>query len=233
VRDLVSIGNAANLQFEISPGPLLLDRILLAGGRAGDGQLRLWEHGNSVLRNSILYSNYRGSGTTALYNLRWFGRTDPHAAQSKIVAGTNVAQNNVFVAGPNVPFFGLIDDIRGPEWSGREPMTYRGRDNVFFPAIQDRWTKDDARTGELAARAISVAAWRQPGTYTEVAPRVLDPRLRDPARHDYRFDRTSPLNAERARYPQYRMDEGTRRAWEWFTQWSGYRPDEWNTPPEE
>ena len=113
VSDLVAVGNAANLQFELCEGPFVADRLLLVGGRAGDGQLRLWEQGPTSLRDSILYSDYRGSGTTGLYNLRWFGRTDAHAAMSRLVAGTNVAQGNLFVAGPNVPNFGMIDDIPG------------------------------------------------------------------------------------------------------------------------
>lgn len=237
VRDLSAIGNAANLQFELCEGPFVADRLLLAGGRAGDAQLRLWEHGPTVLTNSILYSDYRGSGDTGLYNLRWFGRTDAHAAMAKITAGTNVAESNVFVAGPNVPNFGMIDDIRGVEWSKREPLVYRGRDNVFWSPtlvdLEDRWIKDDGRKGDLAARAVSVQDWRVPATYSELSPRRLDPGLRDPSRHDYRFAPTSPLYGVRGRYPQVMLSDALRKQWDWFVQWSGYHPDAWNVPPAE
>ncbi|CAN5654051.1 hypothetical protein BH11ARM2_BH11ARM2_26380 [soil metagenome] len=237
VKDLVAIGNAANLQFELCEGPFVADRLLLARGRAGDGQLRLWEHGSTALRNSILYSDYRGSGTTGLYNLRWFGRTDAHAKMAKLTAGTNVAEGNVFVAGANVPNFGMIDDIRGAEWSAREPLVYRGKDNVFWQPteanFQDRWIKDDGRSGELAARAIPVADWRVPATYSEVEARRFDPRLRDPEHDDYRFAPDSPLYGVRNRYPQFRLGAERRKEWRWFIGWSGYQPDVWNEPPPE
>ncbi len=237
VRDLTAIGNTANLQFELCEGPFVADRLLLAAGRPGDAQLRLWEHGPTTLTNSILYSDVREGGNTVLYGLRWFGRTDVHAAMAKITAGANVAEANVFVAGPNVSNFGMIDDIRGAEWSKREPLVYRGRNNVFWSPtvdrLQDRWIKDDDRKGDLAARAASVQGWRAPATYSEVDPRRLDPGLRDPSRHDYRFAPTSPLYGVRARYPQIVLSADLRKRWDWFVRWSGYHPDAWNEPPAE
>jgi hypothetical protein len=237
VSNLVAIGNAANLQFELCEGPFVADRLLLSGGRAGDGQLRLWEHGASLLRNSILFSDYRGGGTTGLYNLRWFGRTDPHARKSRLTAGVNVAKDNVFVAGSHVPNFGMIDDIRGAEWSKREPLVYRGIDNIFWsPTVRDiqtKWIKDDYRTGELAARAVPVETWRRRGTYSEVGSRTFDPMLTDPTRHDYTFSPKSPLFHSRGLYPQYKMSEKQLNEWAWFIKWSGYKPDEWNESPPE
>ena len=237
IRDLVAVGNAANLQFELCEGPFDADRIVVAGGRAGDGQLRLWEHGATRLRHSILYSNYRGSGTTGLYNLRWFGRTDQHAAIAKITAGENLANDNVFLAGPNVPNFGMIDDIRGAEWSNREPMSYRGLRNLFWnpsqPEFFRRWIKDGDRTGELAARAISVENWLRPETYSEASPTVADPQLRDPEGFDYRFLPSSPLYSRRGDFPQVHLSQALRAEWKWFSDWSGYKPGVWNEPPVE
>jgi hypothetical protein len=237
VSDLVAVGNAANLQFELCEGPFVADWMLLAGGRAGDGQLRLWEHGATSIRHSILYSNYRGSGTTGLYNLRWFGRTDRHAKISKITAGVNFASDNVFVGGPNVPNFGMIDDIRGADWSASEPMSYRGVDNVFWnptaPNFASRWIKDGDRNGELAAKAIGVADWMTSRTYSETGARSFDPRLQDPQHGDYRFAPTSPLYPVRNHYPQVVLTAELRRVWDWFIQWSGYQPNVWNTPPAE
>jgi hypothetical protein len=237
IQDLVAVGNAANLQFELCEGPFAANRILLAGGRAGDGQLRMWEHGASELTNSILYSNYFGAGNTGLYNLRWFGRTDVHAKMAKITAGVNTAQRNIFVAGPNVPNFGMIDDIRGAEWSGREPLSYRGIDNVFWnPAVHDfqsHWIKDSDRTGELAARAVSVLDWKRYPTYSEVGFKCFDPELADPEHNNYRFSPSSRLYGSREQYPQIRLSEALRKEWTWFVGWSGYKPDQWNEPPTE
>ncbi|MBC8065349.1 MAG: right-handed parallel beta-helix repeat-containing protein [Chlorobia bacterium] len=235
IENAVLVGNAANLQFELCEGPFYANRLVVAGGRAHDGQLRLWEHGNTWLTNSIVYSDYAGNGSTGLYNLRWFGRNDVHSKMAKIAAGVNVTKSNVFAAGPNVPNFGLIDDIRGSEWYSREPMTYRGSDNIFWsstgPSFKSKWIKDEGRTGELALRAIPVNDWMVPKTYSEKNPRHLDPRFIDPSRHDYRFSNSSPLYKYRGDYLQFRLNDETRRQWEWFVKWSSYQPDRWNEPP--
>lgn len=234
VNDLTAIGNAANVQFELCTGPLWGERWLVAAGKAGDGQVRFWEHGHTTLRHSILYSDYAGAGDTALYNLRWFGRDDPHSAMNRLVAGRNLAEGCLFVAGPNVPNFGMMDDIRGPEWTAREPMTYVGRRNWFWragdPDFHRRWILDEYRTGELAARRHPIADWMRPGTYLEESPTLADPGLVDPAGYDFRFREDSPLWAKREQYPQIRLSPELLAQWRWFTQWSGYQPDVWNEP---
>jgi hypothetical protein len=231
--DLIAIGNAANVQFEISQGPLVGNRWLIAGGKSGE-QIRFWEHGDSTLRHCVIYSNYFGSGRSTLYSLRWFGREDQHAKMAPLKAGVNRLEDSILLAGPNVPHFGLIDDIRGGEWSAREPMSYAGRRNFIYqpaqPDFPQNWILDQERTGELAARALPVASWLKSPTYSETETQRIDPLFQNPDSYDFTLSPKSPLWHRRNEWPQFKLSPRDKEAWDWFTRWSGYQPEKWNEP---
>lgn len=226
VQDLTAIGNGANVQFELCQGPLVGRRWLVAGGTAIDGLIRLWEHGDTSLSEVVAYSNQPGTGYASLYNLRWFGRDDPHSRMFELRAGVNLLDQSVLVAGPAVKGFGMIDDIRGAEASAAQPLRYRGDHNTFWkegdPEFGARWTHDPDRTGELADRAIRPQDWLASSSYREVSPVYQNPCLRDPENHDYRFAPESPLNPRD--YPQVRLTESLLKNWRWFDAWRGAAP---------
>ncbi|MDX2066569.1 MAG: hypothetical protein SFX74_12590 [Fimbriimonadaceae bacterium] len=234
VRDLVAIGNACNVQFELSGGPLLGERWLVAGGKSGDGQVRFWEAGPTTLRRVILASNHPGSGNTVLYGYRWFGRNDPHSRMRELVPGDNRVERSVLWAGEHVPHYAMIDDIREPAIRAAAPMPYTGVGNTFWhPKHADlprRWIRDEARKDQFGERALREGAFLASAQYRETGAVRQDPQFEDPDRYDYRFKVGSPLYGERGEYLQFRLLPKARQEWEAFTAWSRYLPEVWNEP---
>lgn len=233
VSDMVLVDNSVNLQYELSAGPFVADRLLMAGGRGGDGMIHMWG-GPSRLTNSILWTNYQGGGDTVLYGYRTGERDDPHSRMELVPVALQEVSSCLFVGGPNVKGFAMMDDSRKPASRAAVPATYLGTNNVFWhPDMENfhaAWVGDTARK---PGEAQDIAEWMKAGHWQEKGARRLDPRLTNPAEGDFRFAPGSPLYGQRSKWPQVKLTAAQRKAMAEFFAWSGFTPDRWiPLPPE-
>lgn len=234
-EDLILVDNTVNLQYELSSGPLVVRRMLSAGGRAEDGVVHLWG-GTSEIHDSLLYQDYDANGRGLLYAFRIGERNDPHANQRPMVPGPQTLRDSLPVGGPRTAAFAMMDDVRRDPVASGGFVPYRGERNVFWhpgrSEFWNAWIADPARSGEEAKRAVKIPEWLSAHAREE-QPRQADPMLRDPKNHDYRISPASSLHRERARWPQVALSAATRREMARFFEWSGFQPDRWGPLPPE
>ncbi len=218
VEDSVLAFNRGGIQWEISQGPFVARRTLIAMNESTE--VNWWQTGSAIIENSLLVGNGDGpSSASVLFGIAdW--RKDVHGTVESLVMGLHMIRDSVVVAlGKNqaIQTHWLVN--RAP---GMNTLTYRGFRNTFWSPDSERalWlsrSPQDRNIGETYTLAQTIAS----GEETDSVWR--DPGLRDPQNGDFRFREDSPLK-DRKELPQWVIQSETQEKMRAFFQWVGYSP---------
>lgn len=236
LRDVTLIDNLYGLMWELSQGPLLGERILIAGGKMGEGTaLRLWNLGDIFLQDSIFYGNY-GSGDPkpVLVELSATKRIespeDEHARMAKIVPGKWEVSGSIFFGGSKMSHLIGVRDLRSQAIATANPIPYEGLGNLFFmeskTAQPASWFDPELRV----RRPMSLEQWAE-ATREVRFFLATEPPLLDAAGYDFRPNPAIIAEADRKRLPSVRLSHEKQAEITDFFSWADYNPLSWSSSP--
>lgn len=224
-EDAVLIRNRRSFIFELSQGPFIARRILAAHGfrqatknNAMNPACIVATSQRARIEDSLFYTDSAPEVTGFL----WYERDDPHAKLKRHQADLFEMRGCVIVGGSDVRFLLREGNVGDRKRESYRSFRYQGQNNVFYRRgdSRDVFGYSDSHYNLVK---LDFAAWIN---RSEIGGRWLDPRLRDPARYDFRFAPDSPLKSDLRRLPQYVMPSFLRTEMKQFFAWIA-----WNAPP--
>lgn len=205
---LISLYNRNALSIELSNGPYLVNRSILA--YQTDNALNYSVLGDVNLTNSILISNSTKTGNNgrdgAALGIQWYNRTDEHANQELVLGKPFVTENNIIVK-ENSPSkaFTVFQDI-WPAGNKTDNYSYKGINNVYYGVSQTAAFHSSGH-GFNPGGDGDLAWWKTVWKVASDNSTWQNPQIVNAPNGDFTLGSTSPVKSKEDYFMKYKLPQ--------------------------
>lgn len=227
---LIAYNVQAGLFFELSQGPFLARRCVLANNDWV--QYMTMVSGRTRVENSIMYASRLGG-----WSVHQYARSDEHASRAQIAIGESCEfSGNVVACGAHAWEGAALVSFTNSIREQGEPFErvlrgYRASGNWYFDGRKvQHQTFEFAIERDGLKEKLGLEGWLERWKGQEAQARWADPGFLDPARCDFSLQETSPLKARGARLPSARLEgkvlDELKAFFDWATRNSHAQPEQ-------
>ncbi|PQV51490.1 putative secreted protein (Por secretion system target) [Jejuia pallidilutea] len=219
--NFISLYNRHGLAIELSNGPYLINRSILAYQL--NNPLNYSIIGDANLTNSILLSNSTQRGNNgrdgAALAIQWYDRTDNHASKELVLAKPFITENNIIVKENSTdPGQTIFQDI-WPSGSKTENYEYKGIENIYYGA-KSSTAFHSSGYGFNPGGDGDLDWWKTAWKVESDNSTWQDPKIADAPNGDFTFENASPVKPKEYYFPQYKLPEAVANEINDFFTWT-------------